>query len=108
MVGEGCCDCLVDSGQGHAGHAAVNIAQHAPSSFEDGARLLALDLQHCLGWRAPPGLACYTYTLLLVPCIFLCHVHNGNCLTAPVLLSASFTDSVVSCILYLVPLVYRN
>jgi len=31
MVGEGCCDCLVDSRQGHAGHAAVNTAQRAVS-----------------------------------------------------------------------------
>ena len=52
MVGEGCCDCLVDSGQGHAGHAAVNFAQHAASVFEDRLCLLALDLQLCLGWRA--------------------------------------------------------
>ena len=51
MVSEGRCDCLVDSGQGHAGHAAVNIAQHAASNFEDRAWLLALDLQLCLGWR---------------------------------------------------------
>ncbi len=74
MVGEGCCDCFMDSGQGHAGYAAMNVAQHAASFFEDRACLLALDLQLCLGWRA------LTYTLLLVPCIFLCLVHNNKCL----------------------------
>ncbi len=68
MVGEGCCDCLVDSGQGHAGHAAVNIAQHAPSSFEDGARLLALDLQHCLGWRAIRILYCLYLVYFFAMC----------------------------------------
>jgi hypothetical protein len=47
MVGEGCCDCLVDSRQGHAGHAAVNTAQRAVSVFEDHACLLALHLQLC-------------------------------------------------------------
>ena len=52
MVGEGCCDCLVDSRQGHAGRAAVNIAQRATSSF---ARLCA---PSGTGPAALPRLAC--------------------------------------------------